>query len=154
MSMTNQQVADFIDAALAARLADNRPPLVAMINRLLDDPTGEGPLLVVSTMAKAVSTTLTPEPGQDWYAFRPFRYTPAGPVECSADELRPWDRTFGQMTVALANGEQRTSAALYAGYVNHQRSNAGRLVVVGLHRLAHIVTCPECCPDGLRGWLA
>lgn len=152
--MEMEQVAGFIDSALAARLANRRPDLVAMINQLLNDPTGRNPMMVVCTMAAAVAQSLDPEPGQDWYAFRPVRSTPEGTVPCSVEDLQPWDRTFGQMTVAMANEDKTTTGALYAGYVNHDRGNAGRLVVVGLHKLAHIVTCPECCPDGLRGWLA
>lgn len=151
--VNGDQVAEFIEAAITARLEDRRPYLIGMIDGLVDGPSAADAAQVVVTMATAASETLEKADGEDFYAFRPWRFGPDGePVACDAGDLAPWDRTFGQMAVAMANGDRDAALAMFTGYVSHDRTRAARLVAVGLNQLAHIVTCPNCCPPGLRGW--
>jgi hypothetical protein len=149
--VNNDGAAVFIEDVLAARLEGRRDHVLAKIDELVAGPTLQDAGQVVCTMAAASSATLAKRPGEDFYRFPSRLATTAGPArDVSAEDLSPWFRTYVQMAVAIANGDRDVAVALFVGYVARRRSNAARLVVTGLNSLAHMVTCPDCCPDELR----
>jgi hypothetical protein len=153
--MNGSEVAEFIEDALVARLEGRKDHLVELIDGLVSGPSMRAAAQVVCTMASGTAMNLTKRPGEDFYRFPTRLVTEPGgaPRKVSADDLPPWLRTYGQMTVAMANGDRDMAVALFVGYVSRRRGNAARLLAVGLNSLAHQVTCPDCCPDELlRGW--
>jgi hypothetical protein len=154
MTMPLPQVVNFVHEALIARLTGRDRHVLGMIDGLLAGPSAANAWQVATVMAGAAAETLPPEPGGQFVAYRPRTIGEDGHArDCSADELEPCERCFGRMAVALANSDPDMARDLFLGYVAGSRGNAARVLAVGVNRVAHLVTCPVCCPAGLRGWL-
>jgi hypothetical protein len=154
MTMTAPQVVDFVHEAVIARAGGRDRHVLGMIEGLLAGPSAGNAWRVVTGMAGAAGESLPPEPGGQFVAYRPRTIGEDGHVRnCSADELEPCERCFGRIAVAMANRDPDMARDLFLGYVAGSRGNAAQLLAVGVNRVAHLVTCPACCPAGLRGWL-
>lgn len=154
MTMTLPEVVEFVQEALLARAAGRDQHVLGMIDGLLAGPTSANAWRVMTVMAAVAGESLPPEPGGQFVAYRPRMIGEDGHVRnCSADELAPAERCFGRIAVAMANKDPDMAWDLFLGYVAGCRGNAAQVLAVGVNRVTHLVTCPACCPPGLRTWL-
>lgn len=149
--LTEGQVADLVNRLVSARIENRRDELVELVDGLVNGRSSLHALTVTSALAAVIAASLAPEHGRDFVVFRPRKATPAGPVDCAIEDLPLWEVCFGRMAVAIANQDHVAAGALFIGFVSHQRVNAARVLVCGIGRVAHHLTCPRCGHPDLRG---
>lgn len=135
--MTPDEIVEFIERMVAARVRGDRAAQIDMLDGLLRGPTVDS-LSVAMTLAATMAVGAQLEPGETFHRLNVVYTDPDGVRRPgSATDLPPHIATFTQMVVAMKNDDRSMATDLFIGYVGDDGRHALKLILFGLNQVLH-----------------